>query len=76
MCEASRMNKVLLHLSETRRRAVAPDDIFWVEAVGHDTLVRLRGSTRLRDTRKLGELLRMLEPHGFVRVHDQPRREP
>jgi hypothetical protein len=44
MCEASRMNKVLLHLSETRRRAVEPDDIFWVEAVGHDTLVRLRGS--------------------------------
>lgn len=64
------MSKILLHLAETRRRVVDLDDIFWVEAVGHDTLVRLRGSHRLRDVRKLGELLRVLEPHGFVRVHD------
>lgn len=64
------MSKILLHPSETRRRVVDLDDIFFVEAVGHDTLVRLRGSRPLRDARKLGELFQILEPHGFVRVHD------
>lgn len=70
------MRKILLHLSGTRRRVVDPADIFWVEAEGHDTLVRLRSSRRLRDTRKLGELLLVLEPLGFVRVHDNHALNP
>lgn len=66
----ARPRRLLVHLSQTRRRPLSIDDIFWIEAVGHDTLVRLHGARRLRDSRKLGEVFRLLEPHGFVRVHD------
>ena len=44
-CDAMHMSgptpRILLHLSETLRRPIDVDDIYFVEAVGHDTLVRL-----------------------------------
>lgn len=60
---------VLLHLADRRRRVVEPSEVFFLEAVGARTLVRLRGRERLEDLRRLGHLLPLFEPFGFHRVH-------
>lgn len=65
----SRVGRVLLNISELRRVPVDPSDVYFLEAVGDDTLVRLRSNRRLRDLRPLGTLLRQFAPYGFVRVH-------
>lgn len=44
-------------------------EIFYLEADGHDTLVRLRGKRLLRDVRGLGELEDLLSDHDLIRVH-------
>ncbi len=46
-----------------------PNDVYFLEAVGDDTLVRLRSKRRLRDVRPLGTLLKEFTPYGFLRVH-------
>ena len=61
--------RIVLHLADRRRRLVDPEDVYYLEADGDDTLVRLRGARPLRDVRRLGEILEKLEPLGFVRVH-------
>jgi DNA-binding LytR/AlgR family response regulator len=61
--------KALLHLEGRRRRIVDADDIYYLEAQGDETDVRLRGARRLRDVRSLGEVLEALGPLGFVRAH-------
>jgi DNA-binding LytR/AlgR family response regulator len=61
--------RLLLHLGRDRRRAVDPAEIYFLEATGETTLVRLRSSPRVRDVRALGELLPLLVPFGIVRVH-------
>jgi len=61
--------RLLLHLGRDRRRAVDPAEVYFLEAEGETTLVRLRSSQRLRDVRALGELLPVLAPFGIVRVH-------
>jgi DNA-binding LytR/AlgR family response regulator len=60
--------RVLLHLRDRRRRAVDSDDIYYLEARGDETEVRLRGARTLRDTRSLGEVLDELGPLGFLKV--------
>ena len=60
---------MLLHLADGRRPPQDPREIFFVEADGGDSLVRLRGRKRLRDVRELGELEELLAPHGFLRIH-------
>ena len=45
------------------------DDIYYLEAQGDETDVRLRGARPLRDVRSLGEVLEELGPLGFVRIH-------
>jgi DNA-binding LytR/AlgR family response regulator len=60
---------VLLHLPDRNRRPVDPHDIYYLEAVAHRTLVRLRDSTPLEDVRSLGELHPLFELHGFRRIH-------
>ena len=65
----SRIARVLLHISELRRVPVDPTDVYFLEAVGDDTLVRLRSKRRLRDVRPLGTLLKEFTPYGFLRVH-------
>jgi DNA-binding LytR/AlgR family response regulator len=62
-------DRLLLHLARNRRRAVDPPDVYFLEATGQTTLLRLRSSGRLRDTRALRELVPLLAPFGFVRVH-------
>jgi len=62
-------DRMLLHLARDRRRAVDPHDVYFLEATGETTLVRLRSSRRVRDVRALGELVPLLAPFGVVRVH-------
>ena len=45
--------KVMLHLSGRKRRVVESQDIYYLEAQGDETDVRLRGARRLRDVRSL-----------------------
>ena len=61
--------KLALRLARDSRRIVDLDDVYFLEASGTATLVRLRGAKRLRDVRGLGELLARLEDRGFVRIH-------
>ena len=65
----SRVGRVLLNLSEIRRVPVDPSDVYFLEAVGDHTLVRLRSKRRLRDLRNLGALLKQFAPYGFLRIH-------
>ena len=65
----SRIGRILINVSELRRVPVDPKDIYFLEAVGDDTLVRLRSKRRLRDVRPLGTLLEEFTPYGFLRVH-------
>jgi DNA-binding LytR/AlgR family response regulator len=61
--------KVLLHLAGRRRRVIDADDIYYLEAQGDETDVRLRAARRLRDVRSLGEVLKEIGSLGFVRIH-------
>jgi DNA-binding LytR/AlgR family response regulator len=61
--------RLLLHLARDRRRAIDPRDVYFLEATGETTLVRLRSARRVRDTRALGELLPLLAAFGVVRAH-------
>ncbi len=65
----SRIGRVLINVSELRRVPVDPNDVYFLEAVGDDTLVRLRSKRRLRDVRPLGSLLKEFTPYGFLRIH-------
>jgi DNA-binding LytR/AlgR family response regulator len=58
-----------LHLSRDRYRLVDPGDVYWLEAEGEATLVRLRSRVRLRDARPLGHVLARLPPGLFFRIH-------
>jgi DNA-binding LytR/AlgR family response regulator len=65
----SRIGRVLLNISELRRVPVDPSGVYFLEAVGDDTLVRLRSNRDLRYLRPLGTLFRQFAPYGFLRVH-------
>jgi DNA-binding LytR/AlgR family response regulator len=45
------------------------NDIYFLEAEGDDTRIRLRSRTPLQDVRRLAELEELLAPAGFVRIH-------
>jgi len=62
-------DRFLLRLSRDRLRVVDPADIYYLEAVGRTTLVRLRSANRLRDLRPCGDLATLLSSHGFLRIH-------
>lgn len=64
-----RIGRVLISVSELPRVPVDPNDVYFLEALGDDTLVRLRSKRGLRDVRPLGTLLREFTPYGFLRVH-------
>jgi len=61
--------RLLLHLSPGLRQGIDPEEIYFVEAVGDDTLVRTRSARPLRDVRPIGALERVLLRHGFLRTH-------
>ncbi len=61
--------RFVLHLGPGLRRAIDPDDIYFVEAEGDDTRVRTRAARALRDVRPIGEVEPLLSRRGFVRTH-------
>ena len=62
-------DRVLLHIDDGLRRLVDPAEVYYLEAVGDATDVRLRSARPLVDVRPLGELLPAFEGHGFLRIH-------
>ena len=61
-------DRVLLNLADGLRRVVDPDEVYYLEAEGGETLVRLRSAKRIVDLRELGEVAPLFEPHGFLRI--------
>ncbi len=65
------IDRVLVHLSTSRRVAVRPGDVYLLEAAGHDTIVRKRGRNTIRDIRTLAEVAAVFGPRHFHRIHDK-----
>ena len=61
--------RAVLHLTARVHRIVDADDIYYLEAQGDETDVRLRGQRALRDIRSLGEVMKDLARVGMVRIH-------
>jgi DNA-binding LytR/AlgR family response regulator len=61
--------RLLVRLGPDRWRAVDLADIYFVEAAGDDSRIRLRSRHVLEDVRRLAELEEILAPAGFVRIH-------
>ena len=57
-----RVDRVLLHLAGSRRVAVGPEEVYYLEAAGDDTVVRKRGRRPLRDARPLPDSARRAIP--------------
>ena len=68
---ASLPDRLLLHVSKSRRLVVEPDQVYYLEAAADDTIVRKRGRRTLTDVRTLGELIPLFERSGFHRIHDK-----
>ncbi len=64
------LDRVLIHLKDSRRLAITPDDVYYLEASGDETIVRRRGRRTFRDVRSLGEVMPAFEPSHFHRIHD------
>ena len=65
----NRVRRVLLHLEDGRRVPMEPDEVFLLEAVGDETVVRTRGRRRLLDVRSMGELVARFPAGAMVQVH-------
>ncbi len=61
--------KILVHLKDRWRLVVDVHDVYYLEAQGDETDIRLRSARGLRDVRSLGEVMKDLGPAGFVRIH-------
>ncbi|MGB5890537.1 MAG: LytTR family transcriptional regulator DNA-binding domain-containing protein [Thermoanaerobaculia bacterium] len=61
-------DRILLNLADGLRRAVDPAEVYYLEAEGGETLVRLRSAKRLVDLREFGEVVPLFEPHSFLRI--------
>jgi DNA-binding LytR/AlgR family response regulator len=62
-------DRILLHLQDGRRIPVDPQDIYFPEAEGGETLLRTRHAQPLTDVRQLSELIDVFEPIGFAQIH-------
>lgn len=62
-------DRVWLHIASGVRRVVDPSEVYFLEAEGEHTWVRMRSRKRIKDVRRLGEVARLLSGHGFIRVH-------
>jgi len=64
-------DRVLLHLKGSRRVVLEPDEVYYLEAAGDETIVRKRGRLTLRDVRSLAEVSEAFARFHFHRVHDK-----
>jgi DNA-binding LytR/AlgR family response regulator len=62
-------DRMIVWVEVGRGVVVEPEDVYWLEAEGAATWVRLRGRDRLRDRRSLGRVVEALAGFGFLRVH-------
>ena len=62
-------NRILIHISRTEHRVLDPIDVYFLNARGGETEVRLRSRQPLVDVRPIGDVMASLENHGFVRIH-------
>ena len=62
-------SRLLLHLGPGLRQAIDPEEVYFVEAQGDDTLVRTRAARSLRDVRPMGVIEGPFLRQGFVRTH-------
>ena len=69
MTTQHRAPRLLVHLAEDRLETVDPGDVYLIEAVRGDTLIRLRDATPLRDFRRFHQVVERFEPFGFLRIH-------
>lgn len=65
----SQRRRVLIHLRDGRRVPVERDEVFLLEAVGDETMVRMRGRRTLRDLRSLREILERFPEGVMVQIH-------
>ncbi len=65
------LNRVLLHISRSRRVTVAPDDIYYLEAASGETIVRKRSKRTIRDVRPLGKVIAAVPSSHIRRIHDK-----
>ncbi len=61
--------RILLHPADSLLVPIDPSDVYYMEAVGGETLIRMRRSRPLKDVRPLGTLFPLFRRHGFLRVH-------
>jgi DNA-binding LytR/AlgR family response regulator len=61
--------RLAVRQSSRRFVMVDVDDVYYVESVGHDTLIRLARRSKLKSVRPLADIERLLVPRGFARVH-------
>ena len=66
---SSSPDKLLIFLTPNRARVVDVADVYYLEAVGEFTLVRTRAARRLRDVRRMGEVLEAVGEKAFLRIH-------
>ncbi len=60
---------MLVKVARAQWIVIEPADVFWLEAEGATTWIRLRGKQRYQDIRPLGEVVAQLAHYGFLRVH-------
>jgi len=66
---AQQSNRILLRPGDDLRLPIDPGDIYFVETDEGDTRVRTRSAAALSDVRELGEVLTLLEVHGFYQIN-------
>ena len=62
-------DRMLVWVSPGEAAIVEPMDVYWLEADGRTTWVRMRGRDRLRDHRSLGDVTEVFSAFGFLRIH-------
>jgi DNA-binding LytR/AlgR family response regulator len=62
--------RLAVKASRGRYRLLEPDEIYYVEAAGHDTRIRTARRRLLPSTLRLAEWEDLLEEAGFVRIHN------
>ena len=65
----SSSGKLLIRLARDRVRVIDIADVYYLEAEGELTLVRTRRARRLRDVRRMGDMLEALAGTRFLRIH-------
>lgn len=65
----SSSGRLLIHLAPDRVRVIDLADVYYLEAEGELTLVRTRSARRIRDVRRMGEVLGALPKDALVRIH-------